>query len=433
MIAFSGGADSLALAILLKEFASDRGVCLHASHIDHCADSTSAGRAEKARALAETLNLPSTVIKCDVSQLRRSGESLEMAARRIRYRTLDALADELGARYIATAHHLDDQIETVLLRIAYGQDLCALAGIPARRGRVVRPLLTVGRDDLRGVVQRANVEPAEDPANRDLTFTRNRIRHRVLPSLLDEEPELGGQLARLSEHVERANQKLAARFESLLEPVIDESRLEIARKRIDQLPPALLPYAIRFLSRRLGWARRPSARSLDTLAHQLKQGSGPGVDLGDGLRLETAGSRLVLRKATIRTARPTPFAYTLEAPGEVLLPEISSALSLRRGPVEAWMLQGAPHRVALTLSLGSEETLTVRTRLPGDSIQPLGSPFKKKLKEILIDRKVPARDRDRIPLLCRGRKVVWVPGVTIDHNARIQNESQVWIAEITTL
>ena len=189
------------------------------------------------------------------------------------------------------------------------------------------------------------------------------------------------------------------------------------------------PFALAWLHRRAGLpAGREPARS--ELLRQLGQGR-PSCDCGGGWRWETSGELLVLRYRPSEEERVADFSYTLGIPGEVEIPEIAVRLVLSRRPVEPWMLSGSPRCAALALPLAEGDNVTVRNRRPGDRIHPLGADGSRKLKELLIDRRVPRRDRDRLPLICVGERIAWVPGVTIDHSFRIAGEKTAWIAEIT--
>src|SRR6266545_619531 len=171
--AFSGGPDSTALLLGLSRL----GFAVTAAHLDHGLDPGSAGRAAAAAGLAERLGVPFLGERRAVPALRQPGESAEAAARRVRYGFLEEVRARLGARYVATAHHRDDQAETVLLRLFFGSGLAGLAGIRAVHGRIVRPLLDLPRSVLREEVEAAGLPWIDDPTNRDLAVPRNRMRH----------------------------------------------------------------------------------------------------------------------------------------------------------------------------------------------------------------------------------------------------------------
>jgi len=430
LLAFSGGPDSSALAVLLARLAPVLGVELHLGHVDHRLDSGSGSRAEAAATIAVALGIPFHLLVRDVAGERRRGESPEAAARRVRYAALEALRVELGASRLITAHHRDDQAETLLLRIAAGTGVLGLGGIAARRGSIWRPALGLQTAQLRGCLADLPVAPVEDPANRDGRVPRSRVRHELLAALEQDEPELRAALAALGETAARAG---AALGRALL-PHLGESEQggerSWSRAALDRLPPPLRPLALALLLRRAGLDPAPGPRRLRPVLDALARGGR--IDRAfDGLRLLDRRGRLVLAP---RESRPRSFTYSVTMPGEVELPELGLRFRLRRSAVEPWMLRGELRRAAFELPAGlAESGARLRSRRPGDRLRPLGAPGDRKLKELLIDRKLPRADRDRLPILEIGGRVVWVPGVTIEDAFRLRGGADCWLAELEPL
>ena len=430
--AFSGGPDSTALLLGLSRLGigpgSGLGFQLIAAHLDHGLDEGSAGRAAAAAEIAARLGVPFVAGRRDVPALRRPGESAEAAARRIRYGFLEEARARLGARCVATAHHRDDQAETVLLRLRFGSGLAGLAGIRPVHGRIVRPLLDVPRAVLREEVEAAGLPWVEDPTNRDLSVPRNFVRHRLLPAL--EEPS---RLARLAARARRANAALDRRLSQILDVRPLEDGVAVDREALLGLPAELLPFALAGLHRRAGAPYPAGSAARTELLRQLR---GPAAeesacDCGGGWRWEAADGLLALRRAA-GSENPLRFTYTLEVPGVLEIPELGVRVGLHHRPVEPWMFQGSPHRAGLALPLRPGDRVTVRNRRPGDRLHPLGAAGSRRLKEVLIDRRVPKDLRDRIPLLCLGERIAWVPGITIDQRFRITGEAAAWVAEVDT-
>jgi tRNA(Ile)-lysidine synthase len=203
VLAVSGGPDSTALlhgaARLVAE--GERAWSLTVAHLDHALREGSEADAAHVAAMASTLGLPFRSAQADVAALaRREGRSLEDAGRQARYRFLEEVAAGIGTRgMIVTAHTADDLAETVLLRVVRGSGLRGLRGIPARRGRVIRPLLRERRVDLRTALDRAGIAYLLDPTNDDPSHAdRNRIRVEVLPALERINPRVVEAMLRLS-------------------------------------------------------------------------------------------------------------------------------------------------------------------------------------------------------------------------------------------
>ncbi len=218
LVAFSGGPDSTALLWGLAHTAPGLGLALHAAHLDHRLDADSARRAAAASRLATELGVPATVEELESAPAGPGSTGREAFARRHRYAFLNRLADRLGARFVATAHHADDQAETVLLRMLFGSGLEGLGAMRRRRARLVRPLLGQRRAVLLGAVESAGLEPVEDPTNFDLAVPRNAVRQRLLPRLEASEPGTVERLLRLAAAARGASTRIEERLTSLLQP-----------------------------------------------------------------------------------------------------------------------------------------------------------------------------------------------------------------------
>lgn len=445
VVAFSGGPDSTALLAALRLLAPERGWRLLAAHLDHAADPGSRERAEAAREIADRLGVECRVERRPVPQEERRRHGLEAAARRTRYRFLEDVRAEHGGRWIATAHHRDDQAETVVLRLLQGTGLEGLGGIRPVWGRMVRPLLGLPRRELQGSLLASEAggaappSPLQDPTNRDLGIARNRVRRVLLPHLEERLPEAASRLARLAAAAQGARDAL----EEVLDPVLapepaprgagpwgDSGRLAVRRDALSKLPEALLPHALALLHRKAGAGYPAGRAAVDELLRQLTDPGAlrAGVDCPGGWRWEALGDRLVLGPSQ---QLPEPFSYTLTVPGEVAIPEAGIVFRVRSETAAAWMLRGARRRAGLDLPLQPGDRVEVRNRRPGDRLRPLGSPGTRKLKDVLIDARVPRRERDRVPLLLVGDRIAWVPGVTVDQSFRLATgRGEVWTAEM---
>jgi tRNA(Ile)-lysidine synthase len=184
LVAVSGGGDSVALLHLLHRFAERRRIDLTVAHLDHALRRASGADQRFVARLAATLDLPFVAEQRDVAASRRRGESLEEAARRVRRAFLIETATATGADAIATGHTLDDQAETILMRLARGAGPSALAAMaPAGPGPFVKPLLGIERTELRRWLRKRRLTFRDDPSNASLAFDRNRVRRLVLPAL----------------------------------------------------------------------------------------------------------------------------------------------------------------------------------------------------------------------------------------------------------
>jgi tRNA(Ile)-lysidine synthase len=465
VVAFSGGADSTALAAVLARRARRTGTAVVAAHFDHGLDPGSAARAAAAAAAAGRLGLPLVAERAAPPPGERRAAGPEAAARRRRYRFLAAVARRHGASWVATAHHRDDQAETVLLRLLFGSGIEGLAGIApvaelAPGLALLRPLLAVGRREVEAALAAAGLPWIDDPTNRHAEVPRNRVRHHLLPALARRDgtgpEELAGRLAAVAAAASGAREAVARH----LARRVDLRPGELAVPSVDlaalaALPADLLPPALALLHRAAGdaypppaAARRELVRQLAERAERANDGAGAGArgrlapagrplaaDAGRGWRWREEDGRLRLHRAAPGTAAPG-FSYTLTVPGEIDVPEAGLTVRVGQQPRAPWMLRGSRQRAAMALPLAPGDRVVVRSRRPGDRLRPLGAAGSRRLKEILIDHRMPRRERDHVPLLCLGsdgEEIAWVPGVTIGHRHRLLDSGAggaVWVAEV---
>ncbi|MEM9557769.1 MAG: tRNA lysidine(34) synthetase TilS [Acidobacteriota bacterium] len=449
------------LAARRRDQRGPRGRLL-ACHVDHRLDTESSERAAHARTLAAALDVDFRLEVLDSEP--PPGESIEAWARRVRYARLlevaaalddrsagdrpadDRAADERSAEHrprehrageslVLTAHHADDQAETLLLRMSQGSGLRGLAGIRSRHGRIVRPLLALRRADLRRlaeaepVLRTRGLRPSEDPSNRDPRFARSRLRHGALPRLAARHDHLAPRLARLAATAttarERIDGMLAPRLR--LKEEIDGARLD--RRALRFLPSPLRRHALALLHQHAGAPHPASSAAIAELERQLDLTDAVGCDAGHGWRWQGDARRLWLHPAANRQGH---FTYTLEIPGAVAIPELGCLVRIEPCAVESWMFHGHARRAGLDLA--GVERVEIRNRRPGDRIRPLGGPGSKALKALFIDRRIPRHRRDTLPLLVIDDHIAWVPGVTIDERHRLApGQSHGWRVEIHRL
>ncbi len=340
LVAVSGGADSVALLSILTALAPAWRLTLHVLHVDHGLRADSGRDADFVRGLAGRFGVP-----VDVERVQVGPGSVEAAARAARYAALEAWADRLGACRIAIGHTVDDQAETVLMRVLGGAGVRGLAAIPPVRGRIIRPLLEIRRQALRDALVAEGLEWVEDPSNRDTKFLRNRIRHELLPLLAasyhaDVVPALA-EVARLARETVGALDRTAARELARL-ATVEADALTLSRAALAALPAPVAAEALRQAAARFGshsplraWAHRGLRRVLaaDPPRRPFRLG---------GVRVEVSGDRLRVgtRSAVALAAR------TLPVPGRVELPEIGRALEACRRPAAGYTVPRTADRVA---------------------------------------------------------------------------------------
>jgi tRNA(Ile)-lysidine synthase len=395
----------VALLHVLHRLAPRWRLALHVLHVDHQLRSGSARDGEFVEGLAAKLGIPCAVARVTVD----ARGSREAAARTARYRALEEHADRVGAHRIAVAHTADDQAETVLMRVLAGTGARGLAGIPPRRGRIIRPLLAERRDTLRAVLVDGGIEWIEDPSNAERAFLRNRLRHELIPALRDGyNPDIVGALVRLAALARAtagALEGVAAReLAGMARPGPAELVLPLGALRA--LPGELAAEIMRQGAIRLGnratlraWGHRgleralasPSPRRPFILGGVMVEVSGGRVRLGTG-----PGAALV--------ERPVPI------PGRLALPEAGLVLETWVGAAAAWALARDPRRAAFDLD-ALAGPLLLRRRRAGDRMRPFGAARERRVKRLLIGAGIPRWERDRVPIVQAGPDIVWIGGV----------------------
>ena len=307
LAAVSGGLDSSVLLEALCEAAGCAGIHVCAGHVNHgLRGAESDGDEAQVRAQAARLGIPFATRRVDPLRARRglgsrARPTLQEAARELRYAALFEQAGELGANVIATAHHAEDQAETVLLRLLRGTGPDGLAGIPerSRGGRVVRPLLRLSRAELLGFAEARDLSWREDASNQQLDYARNRLRERWLPGLAaDFNPRLLRAIADLAEAQRRDSEWIEERVRAIAAArfSIEGAWLRIEAKDWESTKPeALARRLAREALRRCGCARHVSRVHLERICEFLRGArGGSGIELPGGLRLvrDAVGFRL---------------------------------------------------------------------------------------------------------------------------------------------
>jgi tRNA(Ile)-lysidine synthase len=428
VVAFSGGADSTALLYGLTRLAPSLGIELHAAHLDHALDAGSPERAAAAAASAARLGVECTVERRPVEAARAGGAGLEAEARSERYRFLEEVRSRLGFRFVATAHHRDDQAETVMLRMDFGSGVFGLGAIERRRGALLRPLLDLDRAELRAALVAAGLGWIEDPTNHD-----ERPRHRQRLLLEAASPELSSKLASIADRARLARPVVDWRLGAAIDARGEFDGASASLSAMRSLPSTLLSTALATLHRRARIPYPASRRATVEIERQMRRGGPIGCDCGRGFGWEVRGPRLHLARRAAAEPYPVLFTYTLTLPGDLLVEELSLRFRLVPAPEIPREFEITPRRAALALPNEPGNRVTVRNRRPGDRIRPLGWDTSCRVKDLLINRKVKQQERWRLPFVVDGENVIWIPGVTIDERYRATPGNPGWIAEIEDL
>lgn len=393
LLAVSGGADSVAMAALVARSDAARHLALTIAHVDHGIQPGSAAVAAQVRALAAHLGLPYLE-----TSLQLGPGTSETAAREARYRWLLAEATRRDG-LVMTAHHRDDQAETVLMRLLAGSGVAGLAAMAPRQGRVVRPLLGCAADELRRWVGEHGLSVWDDPSNRDPAHLRSWLRTDILPPLEARLPIVRGRLVRVAEAAAHDRAAWGALLSVLpLEVREEQGGISVASSPLLGYDPTLAGSLVMAVARRAGLIighRRAAA-----VVHFLREAqTGARLDLGRGWTVERDRDRLALLPGPLP---PFPDAEISGPRGELAV--AGWRLRWRAAPA------GPVGRHGWTTWL-PPAVYEVTGWHAGDRIRPRGGTGQRLVVRCMQDLGIPRRRRANWPVVRRGAEIIWVPGV----------------------
>jgi tRNA(Ile)-lysidine synthase len=446
-VALSGGADSVALLRVLAARSGGLGLVLHVAHLHHGLRGEEAnGDLEFCRALAAKLELPFHEARVDTAAEARAdrkrgkpAESIEEAARRLRYQWFRRLMSESPLDAIATAHTLDDQAETVLAKFLRGAWTEGLSGIAPKlktpEGLILRPLLAVTRAEIEAYLGELGQDWREDSSNRHLTFTRNRIRHELLPLLEGWNPQLRKHLAQMAEIARDEESWWQAELARLSPQILLPGRpargggrtadgglaagLAVEVNRLAVLASASQKRLLRHAAEQFGVALDFAAtESLRSLA--LAGRAGQKLLLPQGLRAERTARelRLTVQLEAPKKSEGAEAHYTVPIPGEIDARAFGLRLRVEIAHPEAAAEPPGRHREPLPA------TATLRNWKSGDRVRLRHSGGLKKVKEVLERLRVTGSERAWWPVLDLGGRIVWMKGVNVEAKDGIRVEAE---------
>ncbi|GAB6928036.1 tRNA lysidine(34) synthetase TilS [Paenibacillus sp. JCM 10914] len=423
VVAVSGGPDSIALLHVLHEISVNhtplRLICAHAHHGFR---QESDAEVELVRLLAESLSLPLEIAYLDMpAYMAESGKRGQEASRLKRYAFLFDTARQYGARSIALAHHADDQAETVMMRLLRGSGLSGLAGMRMKRSEqgidLIRPFLRMNKSDILELCHQRGYTYAIDSSNLQTKYHRNAIRLEVFPYLEQYNGQFSSSLNQLAEIVayedDFVEREAAKHFREMVQE--NDGRLAFDAPSFLSLHVALQRRLIKLI---LNYLPSDQKDADFVKIESVRQGilsnrSNWRLDLGHGITCVREYGDIVFWPKL--PSEQGQYIYILESPDVTHrhLPAVDKILNLslltdseyRRGPRPT---QGVAFFDADELRF----PLTVRNRQPGDKMKIMGLNGSKKVKDILIDEKIPPSIRSRIPMVCDATgNIVWIPGV----------------------
>ena len=483
LVAVSGGQDSVCLLHILVKLQEELKVELHVAHLDHrLRGAESEADARYVYHLSQQLGIPATIEQRDVKAYRaQQHTSLEESAREVRYTFLAEVARSIGANRVAVGHTTDDHVETILMHLVRGTGTRGLRGLqPTSQWQssggsltIIRPLLTVSRQETADYCHNHQLMPRMDTSNLSLSPLRNRIRHQLLPLLRSYNPRVADALLRTARiagddlaFLDRESARLWRRITQR-----QGDTIILDRERFLELPSALQRHLLRVaIGSLLGSLKDIEARHIEEIMSALTKAAGKKLSLPGGLVFDIGYNQYRLGLDAVALS---PFSilgneFVLKVPGETLLPGWRVAATIVRPPMVKGGSEVAPVPSGNTISppldrvkavnyarlcpegrkprgnsnrvketgpdadnfiayfdlnnVGSK--VVVRCRKPGDRFQPLGMSQPKKLGEFMIDAKIPRAWRQQVPVVCSLQHIMWVVGWRIDDRVKVTDNTR---------
>ncbi|MFH1754943.1 MAG: tRNA lysidine(34) synthetase TilS [Candidatus Latescibacterota bacterium] len=438
LAAVSGGPDSMAMLSILRALSAELGFRIKVAHFDHRLRASSAEDLALVEQHAASCSLELIAGSDDVRErAASSGDTIEEAARKARYEFLYRSAGKVSASHIATGHTRNDQVETVIMRLVRGCGIRGLAGIPVRRGELIRPLLATAREDAYAYCKACNIPFISDPSNDDPQFFRNRIRLEVVPFLKTVQPSVEENILRLCDNAGRLVQSIRDKTQPLLERHCrklsdNEWKLNVTKlSRIDDTALVILLGDLFTERMRLDMDyTQPHFEQLVRLARTVTD-SGKSLSLPN-LHVKREFENLIFSTGPARTAstQPGPVNATLPIPGRTVAGNKIFIAEIMEPDAAAGRKVGATADTAYFAMDRIPSTMTIRNPRPGERMQPFGMKGSKKISDIWVDRKIPGRERSNLVVLCDSEGILWLVGAVTSERGRITEKTKI-ILKIT--
>lgn len=449
LIGVSGGADSVCLCMILKELSAEMEFSVEVIHVEHGIRGEDSRRdADFVQNLCEKYEIPCSVESVDVpSYAQKERLSLEEAARILRYHVFAERASVHPESRIALAHHMEDNAETMILQMIRGSGLDGLCGMrPMRTGEkketYIRPLLSCSREEIEEYLRKCGQDYCSDATNEDVAYSRNRIRHKVIP-------ELNAVNDRAVCHMNQAARDLGE-LRDYLDTVVDEAmeytvkedggRILLEVGALKKLPQIIRMRVVHRAAAMAAGAKKDIARvHLEAIASLIDKQTGRCVDLPYGLRAQHSYREIILSCGKMPEQSQDFFEVTKEQLEILRVGNGQKTLSFDlqggRFTLQVFCFSGKMQEIPrkkYTKWLDYDKIkngLLIRTRKPQDFFVLDLKGHRKKLSDYFITEKIPADKRDHYPLVTQGAQVLWVAGGRMGASALVEETTQ-YVLEI---
>ncbi len=418
ILSISGGVDSMVLLNLLSSIKKVKKNAIYCVHINHHLRIDSDQDEQLVKSVCKERDVPLAIYHLDPSK-KKDGQSIEEWGRDRRYKILEKVRQEQKAHYILTAHHANDQAETILMHLSQGAGPNGLSGISQSENHILRPLLEIPKNEIIQYAKDYNIEFRDDFTNHDIKHPRNHVRSKVIPALENVYPNVVSQLERSA--------KLFAQYDGMVNYFVNNELKNIniidvygvktiSKRSIQHLPMIAQIMIIRKISDTISLKWRK--HHWEECEHFLSHGE-------TGHIYQLASDVEILNDRDHWKIRDCKSNYSIKSSVEIgsQVDYDNFSLSIKTS-VKKPILNQNPNHEIIDASAILGKKLEIRNWAPSDIFQPLGMTGKQKVSDFLINRKVDRFEKDRQCVLTADNEIVWVCGRQISHNARITSNTQ---------
>lgn len=423
-IGLSGGADSILLLIILRKLKNEFNFNLKALHVNHMIRGESADNDEKfSKAFSEALGIEFESIKVDVPYFASQNKiGTEEAARKIRYNYFaDVLSKEENLGVIATAHNSTDNLETFIFNLMRGSGIHGLCSIAPVRDNIVRPLIYVSKEEILKLLSDGNIPFVTDETNFSVEYTRNYIRHEILPKLRHLTPHPEDMANKAISNLRSDADYISSIADNFYSDNVIDSKLDASK--LSGLHPAIFSRVIRIMCKEYG-ALTPEKIHVDKIYELVCKGGDFSIDIPGNVSFFKKGALCYIGEKE-KAIQPHCFEYELTDEFNEI-PALNIAIAITSEKEKDFSSNVYKFSIKAKLSsaiiVGS---LSVRNKRDGDAYFYGG--MTRKLKKLFSDKKIPISVREKIPVIADKKGIVWVPGFGVRDDAPEQ-KTNMWIA-----
>ncbi len=424
IVSFSGGPDSVFLLYFLKKFQNRFHLSLTAFHLNHMLRGKDADLDESfCENMCSRLNIPFYSVRKNIRQYSLKYKiSIEEAGRKIRYSELDKLIKRTGFNKIATAHHINDNAETVLLNLIKGTGLKGISGIPVVRDNIIRPVLIVYKEEIIKYLNEEKLTYRVDSSNEDLDYERNFIRHKLLPLIKQNlNPSVEFALFNSSRNIRNIYSYLLDKTNIVLKDILpDKNGLRIPLEILSKLDDELLTFALKELTGR-NFSVNLTFNNINSLKNLVVKDS--------GVKIKVSGDLIVYKERKdlifIRNCDSPEFNDVYE---ELVIGEEKAVgnLIISAKPIEKTIIAPGKDKTREFISIDHilDNKFIIRTWMEGDRFIPFGMKGSKLVSDFLNEIKIESHRKKNQLILVNGKKIVWVIGHRLDDTFKIKKDTK---------